>query len=290
MAGRIRPTLHGSQLRGGKLTLEEKAALAQKHGYAGLDFSLAEGQAYAAEHGGPEAVRELLARCRLEASTVGGVFGARITEATDEEFAEALEVVPANARAAAELGGTRTGTVLPCRADVPKEELWPATVARIRQLDAALEGTGVRLGMEFLGVKTLRLEKPHAFVGSMAEANRLLDEAGARNVGLTLDSYHWYAGGDSLDTIRQTAGQRLVILHLNDAKDVPREQLLDQDRVLPGEGVIPLGDWLRAISETGFDGFLALEVLGPRMAEMSPEEAARVGKEAADRVMAAAGL
>src|SRR5437763_254912 len=121
MNGRIRPTLHGSQLRGAKLSLEEKAALAQKYGYPGLDFG-------------------------------------------------------------------------------------------------------------------------------MAEANRLLDEAGARNVGLTLDSYHWYAGGDSLDTIRQTPAERIVLLHVNDAKDLPREQLIDQDRVLPGEGVIPLADWLRAIA------------------------------------------
>ncbi len=40
--GRIRPTLHGSQLRNAKLTLEEKAALAQKYGYPGLDFGLNE--------------------------------------------------------------------------------------------------------------------------------------------------------------------------------------------------------------------------------------------------------
>ncbi|HEV2124355.1 MAG TPA: sugar phosphate isomerase/epimerase, partial [Chloroflexota bacterium] len=125
---------------------------------------------------------------------------------------------------------------------------------------------------------------------SMAEANRLLEEAGARNVGLTLDSYHWYAGEDTLETIRQTPADRLVILHLNDAKDLPRHQLIDQDRVLPGEGVIPLVDWLRAIADTGFDGFLALEVLGPRLADMDPDTCARVGKEAMDRLFAAAGI
>ncbi len=119
---------------------------------------------------------------------------------------------------------------------------------------------------------------------------RLLDEAGARNVGLTLDSYHWYAGGDSLDIIRQTPGERIVLLHVNDAKDVPREQLIDQDRVLPGEGVIPLADWLRAIAATGFDGFIGMEVLGPRLADLDAETCARLGKEALDRLFAAAGV
>jgi sugar phosphate isomerase/epimerase len=286
--GRIRQTLHGSQLRGAKLTLEEKAALAQKYGYPGLDFSLAE--ARNATGGDPAAVRALLARYGVEPSTVGGVFETRPIESSDDEFAAALEKVPANARAVAALGASRTGTVLSCRADTPRDELWPIVVDRIRRIDAALEGTGVRLGMEFLGVKTLRLERAHPFVQSMADANRLLDDAGAQNVGLTLDSYHWYAGGDSLDTIRQTSAQRLVLLHVNDAKDVPRDQLNDQDRLLPGEGVIALADWLRAIAATGFDGFIGMEVLGPRLAEMDAEACARAGVDVMAPIFAAAGL
>jgi sugar phosphate isomerase/epimerase len=285
MKGNIRPTLHGSQLRGAKLTLEEKAALAQKYGYPGLDFSIAEGE----NAGGPEAVQALLKRHGLEASTVGGVFAGRLTD-DDSAFEAALAAVPENARKAAALGGRRTGTVLPCRLDRPKEEMWPIVVERIKRVDQALEGTGVRLGMEFLGVRTLRLEQPHSFVQSMAEANRLLDDAGARHVGHTLDSYHWYAGGDTLDTIRQTPGERIVLLHVNDAKDLPREQLMDQDRLLPGEGVIPLADWLKAIDSTGFDGFIAMEVLGPRLAEMDAEACARAGQEVIGKIFAAAGL
>ena len=42
--GRIRATLHGSQLRNAKLNLEEKAALAARFGYQGVDFSLAEAE------------------------------------------------------------------------------------------------------------------------------------------------------------------------------------------------------------------------------------------------------
>src|SRR5262245_15145536 len=75
-AGWLRPTLHGSQLRGGQLTLEQKAALARRYGYAGLDYSLAEVRAYP---GGADGVRALLQREGLRGSTVGGVLGARLT-------------------------------------------------------------------------------------------------------------------------------------------------------------------------------------------------------------------
>ncbi len=128
MISRIKPTLHGSQLRGATLSLEEKAALAQRYGYPGLDFALAEARAYP---GGPAAVRDLLASHGLEASTVGGVFGARLTDASDAEFDQALQSVAENARQAASFGGERTGTGLPPRADRPKDELWPVAVERI---------------------------------------------------------------------------------------------------------------------------------------------------------------
>jgi sugar phosphate isomerase/epimerase len=284
--GRIRPTLNGSQLRGATLTLDQKAALAQKYGYPGLDFSLADARSV---DGGPGAVPALLARRGVEASTVSGVLGASVV-APEEQFEAALAAVPANAREAAAAGGRRTGTVLPCRATQPREELWPLVVERVRRIDAALDGSGVRLGMEFLGVKTLLPDLPHPFVQSMTESLRLLDEAGARHVGLTLDSYHWHAAGDSLDTIRRTAAERLVLLHVNDARDLPRESLLDGDRLVPGEGVIPLTDWLRAIASTGFDGYIAMEVLGPRLADVDADACARLGMEVQGRLLAAAGL
>jgi sugar phosphate isomerase/epimerase len=284
--GRIRPTLHGSQLRGATLTLEQKASLAHEYGYAGLDFGLGEAEALA---GGAGAARALFARYGVEPSTIGGVLNADLV-APDDAFDGALRRVPEHARAAAALGAARTGTVLVNRTMRPKEELWPVVVDRIRRVDRALAGTGVRLGVEFLGVRTLHPERPYAFVGSMAEANALLDEAGARNVGLTLDSYHWYAAGDTPDTIRQTPAERFVLLHVNDAKDVPREQLLDADRLLPGEGVIPLVDWLQAIDRTGFDGFIGVEVLGPRLAALDAEACARVGMESLRRLYARAGV
>jgi sugar phosphate isomerase/epimerase len=285
--GRILPTLHGSQLRGARLTLEEKLAMARRHGYPGLDFGLAEARGVAG--GDPGAVQALFERHGVTPSTAGGVLGANLF-APEDEFATALQGVRPNAEAVAALGATRTGTVLMNRAHQPKEELWPLVVERIRRVDDTLDGTGVRLGMEFLGVKTLRPEYPHVFVQSMAEANALLDEAGARNVGLTLDSYHWYAAGDSLDTIRQTAGERIVLLHVNDAKDVPREQLIDSDRVVPGEGVIPLVNWLQAIDATGFDGFIGLEVLGPRLADLDAEACAALGADCLSRLYSRAGL
>jgi hypothetical protein len=76
---------------------------------------------------------------------------------------------------------------------------------------------------------------------------------------------------------------------VNDAKPLPPRELLDADCVLPGEGAISLAAWLRAIAGTGFDGFIALELLGPRLADLSPEECA-AGEGDGGAVFAEAGI
>ncbi|MCL4544996.1 MAG: sugar phosphate isomerase/epimerase [Chloroflexi bacterium] len=278
---RIRATLHGSQVREQKFALEEKIALAARHGYAGVDFSLGEvEQQFGSD---TKAVRALLARYHVDAAAVGGVLGAHLFAAGDE-WAVALRRLSQRAGAAASIGATRTGTVLWNRTFHPKVEAWSTVVTRIREVDQALAGTGVRLGVEFLGVRSLHPERPHVFVQSLVEMNHLLDEAGAANVGITLDSYHWYAAGDTLETIQQTPAQRIVLLHINDAKNVPKDELVDNDRLLPGEGVIPLAAWLDVIKSTGFDGFAGLEVLGPRLAGMDADACARIGIASLERL------
>lgn len=285
--GRIRPTLHGSQLRGSKMTLLEKIALAQAAGYPGIDFNLSD--ALKIDGGDPGVFNDILAKHGVAASSIGGVLGATLV-ASEEDWQAALPLVPERARQGVARGATRTGTVLWNRAELPKETLRPIVVRRLAEVDAALEGTGMRLGMEFLGVRTLHPERPYAFIHSMVEATELMDEAGVRNVGHTLDSYHWYAAGDTLDTIRQTPASRITLLHINDAKDVTREALIDSDRLVPGEGVIPLVDWLRAIDSTGFDGFVGMEVLGPRLDGVNEAACAKLGMDALNPLFTAAGV
>ncbi|HEV7214384.1 MAG TPA: hypothetical protein VGP33_04600, partial [Chloroflexota bacterium] len=110
VTGNIRTTLHGSQLRGARLSLAERAALAQRFGYDGLDFSLAEARGL----GDPATVQALLADHQLLASTVGGVLTAPFTD-DEATFTTALAAVSANAREAAALGASRSGAGLPFR-------------------------------------------------------------------------------------------------------------------------------------------------------------------------------
>ena len=47
---------------------------------------------------------------------------------------------------------------------------------------------------------------------------------------------------------------------MNDYPDIPREQIADKDRVLPGEGIAPLGRILGILRDNGCAPALSIEV------------------------------
>ena len=64
--------------------------------------------------------------------------------------------------------------------------------------------------------------------------------------------------------------QNLFHVQFCDVADTPREFASDSDRILPGDGDIPLGtivDHLRAI---GYQRYVSLELMNPRIWQISP--------------------
>ncbi len=78
---------------------------------------------------------------------------------------------------------------------------------------------------------------------------------------MLLDSYHWYTNGLSTDDLLQLRAEDIVHVHINDAKDLPIAELLDHERLYPGEGVIDLAGFLESLRKIGYKGAVAQEVL-----------------------------
>jgi 4-hydroxyphenylpyruvate dioxygenase len=81
-------------------------------------------------------------------------------------------------------------------------------------------------------------------------------------VGLVLDSFHMLARGTDLAAVRSIPRDRIFLVQVADA---PR---LDMDylswsrhfRNFPGQGDLPLDDFMDALDATGFDGLFSLEI------------------------------
>lgn len=102
------------------------------------------------------------------------------------------------------------------------------------------------------------------FMGFAWSAVRTLSGALAVHPGpVVIDTFHWSLGGSSLDDLRACDPARIALVHVNDAPPGDLAALTDEDRVLPGEGGLPLDGFYRALLGTGYDGVLSLELFGP---------------------------
>ena len=100
------------------------------------------------------------------------------------------------------------------------------------------------------------------------------------NVGLVIDTCHFYAGGSRIESIKRVNPEQILIFHINDVEKRPKQTIEDAHRLLPGEGVIPLEAILRELKATGFDGLCSIELFRPAYWERPAPELARSAREA----------
>jgi len=145
------------------------------------------------------------------------------------------------------------------------------TVATLRELADTAAEFGISVAFEFMGF-------PWAAVRDVAGAWAIVQQANRPNLGIIVDTAHFYAGGSTLESIRQVDPERLVVLHINDVEDVAKSDITDGHRLYPGEGVIPLQDILGAVLATGWDGVLSVELFREEYWQQDPLAVAREAK------------
>jgi 2-keto-myo-inositol isomerase len=156
------------------------------------------------------------------------------------------------------------------------------TVSALRELSDVAAPFSVKLGLEFLA-------PANCSVRTLAQGWEIVQAIGRENVGLVLDTYHFYVGGSSWESLEECDIDRLLVVHINDVEDLPLEQLTDGHRLLPGEGILPLNRVLSRLHARGYDGAYSLEVMRPAYREREPLEYARAGLEATIKALQEAG-
>lgn len=194
----------------------------------------------------------------------------------EEEFQKGLRALPERARSLQQAGASRVTTwILPASDDLTYLENFRLHVRRLRAIAAVLEDHGCRFGLEYVGPKTAWTARRFPFVHSMREARELIAEIGRPNVGLVLDSWHWYTAGEAVDDLRALRASDVISIDLNDAPaGRARDEQKDSERELPlATGVIPLADFLRTLNELGCDAPARCEPFNAALRAMAPEQA-----------------
>jgi len=154
------------------------------------------------------------------------------------------------------------------------------TADRFREIARVLGRSGNRLGLEFVGPHHLRAGGANAMgteptVWTVDGTLELIARIGESNVGFMVDSYHQYTTGATGDDLVRLGDARIVHAHINDAPagSTP-ETAIDNRRVLPGDGVIDLAEYVDGLRRAGYTGYVACEVLAPEPVAGDPDTAA----------------
>jgi 4-hydroxyphenylpyruvate dioxygenase len=99
-------------------------------------------------------------------------------------------------------------------------------------------------------------------------------------IGLILDSFHTLARKIDIGTIRAIPGDRIFIVQLADAPLIDMDPLYwsRHFRNMPGEGDLPVTDFMRAVAATGYAGPLSLEIFNDQFRGGSPRSIAVDGR------------
>lgn len=245
--------------------------LAVKHGFGGVDPDLGFLRGLAS----PAAVAEHAASVR-DRGLRWGVTGLPVPlTAPAEEFRAALTTLPETLDLLRAAGVTTVGTWLrPMHNDLAYRRNWVLHVSRLSLVADLLADAGLRLGLEYVGPKTFWSTERFPFIHSSGEARELIADVGRPNLGLILDSYHWYTAGESAEDLVGLSDADIVSVDINDARDDrQRDEQLDLDRRLPGStGVIDLPGFMSAIRASGYTGPVKVEPFMKSLAEQPVDD------------------
>ena len=141
----------------------------------------------------------------------------------------------------------------------------------LRELGERAARRGLRVGYEALAWGR--------HVNDHRDAWEIVRRADHANIGIILDSFHTLSRGIDPESIRKIPGDKIFIVQLADAPRIDMDLLYwsRHFRNMPGEGDLPVTDFMRAVAATGYNGPISLEIFNDQFRSGSPRTIAADG-------------
>jgi sugar phosphate isomerase/epimerase len=270
-----------STLTANRVPWPEFARLAAQTGYPGVDVMLEP-----AIKAGLEPTRALLGELRLKPAVVGLPVEFRKDDAAFKEgFARLAD---AGAFSAA-IGCPRMTTWIMPSSELPKAEQRKIYRDRLGACAEVLAIHKVRFGLEFVSPVHLRKRFPYEFIWRMDEMLAFSKELGP-NAGVLLDSWHWHHAEGSIQDILDAGKDRIIHVQVADAQKLPPEEIRDNERLMPGEGLIDFKAFFGALKKIGYEDGVSPEIFGRGLKDMEPRDGAWLGLKHTRDAMRKAGV
>lgn len=155
-----------------------------------------------------------------------------------------------------------------------EKEVLEDSVKVLNELADIAEPYGVKLAFEPIGDNKW-------CCNSLRQAHEIIQAVNRDSVGLTVDCINFYMHDKcaDLEYITKIPAEKLFVYHINDCEDLPLGILDHPDRIMPGEGVIPVADITDRVKKTGYNTVASLELFRPEYYKMDPEDVIKMGAE-----------
>lgn len=115
------------------------------------------------------------------------------------------------------------------------------------------------------------------FVYDYRDSWEIVRRANHENVGLCLDTFHIFSRGVELQTLLNIPGDKIFLVQVADAPRLSMDHLSwsRHYRCFPGQGELPLDQFVSNLHATGYNGAFSLEIFNDQFRSGSPENTAR---------------
>lgn len=248
--------------------LKDKIRVAAEAGYDGIELWVNELEEY--ENGGGD-LKALGAEIRDKGLFVPNVIGLWDSmPMEDEAWTKSLEATRKRMHLASAVGSQHVAAIpAPDRADFDLK----IGAARYRELlKIGREEFNIIVACEFVGFMK--------GVHRLGQGSAIAQDADDPTACLVADTFHLYRGGSGFEGLRLLNGDSIAVFHWNDVPaDPPREQLSDEHRIYPGDGILPLKRALEHLRTINYRGPLSLEMFNREHWKQEPLTVAKTGLE-----------
>ncbi len=136
-------------------------------------------------------------------------------------------------------------------------------------------------------IEFLRTSSHLATLTSVLSVTREADHPSVRPM---LDFFHFWSGLSKLEDLELLLPGELAHAHFQDLLDTPRELIDNDSRLIPGDGVAPVGRMIQKLVDKGYAGPLSVELFRAEWTQADPYAVATEIRRKCESVMREAGV
>ena len=227
------------------------------YGFRGLDLEVDDFAQRAKAQGLDQSIR-FITSAKLRIGSVDLPVRWRSDDATYQADLAELDQVASYA-AKAKVYACKT-IVFPESDRLPYHENFEQHRKRLAEIAELLGKHNIRLAVGFHAAAARREGKQFQFIQVADAMSFLLKSVNGNNVGLWLDTWDWYVGGGTVDSLKAFGIERVAYVTIADAPNgIDRSALTEAQRTMPTEdGAASVQDIVALLDEKNYNGPITL--------------------------------